>query len=147
MATASRIRLAAIIVIGSLAPKPYGLLAIRRVAPKASGKPIAIPKKTTLSVSRNHAEHRGLACAQCQGSLDELELSIADAAKVLGVSRQGLNNVVSGRASVSAEMAFRLAKAFGSTPDFWMRLQTNYDLAQIRLREHEIDVKRYRRAS
>jgi addiction module HigA family antidote len=78
---------------------------------------------------------------------EDLGLSTAEAAKVLNVTRPALHNVLVGRSSVSAEMAFRLAKAFGSTPDFWMRLQTNHDLAQIRLREHEIGVKRYMRAS
>jgi plasmid maintenance system antidote protein VapI len=42
-------------------------------------------------------------------------------------------------------MAVRVSKAFGGSPDMWLRLQANYDLA--RLRADEIDVKRYRRAS
>jgi addiction module HigA family antidote len=77
------------------------------------------------------------------GSLEELGLSITDAAKVLGVTRPTISKLVNGRASVSPEMAIRLAKAFGSTPEFWLRLQLNYDLAQIKARADEIKVERY----
>ena len=79
--------------------------------------------------------------------LEALDLSVTGGAKVLGVSRQALNNLVTARAGISPEMAVRLSKAFGSTTEFWMRLQMNYDLAQIRRREHEIRVTRYKRAS
>jgi plasmid maintenance system antidote protein VapI len=41
-------------------------------------------------------------------------------------------------------MAIRLAKAFGATPDIWIRMQAAYDLAQARLHENEIKVKLYR---
>lgn len=78
--------------------------------------------------------------------LEPLGLSVTEAAKVLGVSRQTLNNLVNGKAGVSAEMAVRLSKAFGSEPEFWMRLQTNYDLAQVRRREVALGVKRFRAA-
>jgi antitoxin HigA-1 len=43
-------------------------------------------------------------------------------------------------------MAVRLSKAFGTEPELWLRLQMNYDLAQIRQRESEIAVERYPRA-
>jgi addiction module HigA family antidote len=76
--------------------------------------------------------------------LEPLGLSITDAAKVLGVTRPTLSKLVNGRASISPEMAIRLAKAFGSTPEFWLRLQLNYDLAQIQARSDEIKVERYR---
>ena len=63
------------------------------------------------------------------------------------VTRQALNNIVAGRSAISAEMAVRLSKAFGTEPELWLRLQINYDLAQIRQRESEIAVERYPRAS
>jgi antitoxin HigA-1 len=47
------------------------------------------------------------------------------------VTRQALNNVVNEKAGISPEMAVRLAKAFGSSREMWVRLQANYDLAQI----------------
>lgn len=80
-----------------------------------------------------------------QDCIEPLGLTITSAAKVLGVTRQALNNLVNGKAGISAEMAVRVSKAFGGSPDMWLRLQANYDLA--RLRADEIDVKRYRRAS
>jgi addiction module HigA family antidote len=80
-----------------------------------------------------------------QDCIEPLGLTITSAAKVLGVTRQALNNLVNGKAGISAEMAVRVSKAFGGSPDIWLRLQANYDLA--RLRADEIDVKRYRRAS
>ena len=77
--------------------------------------------------------------------MEPLKLTITKAAKVLGVTRQALNNLVNGKAGISPEMAVRLSKAFGGSPKLWLRLQANYDLAQ--LRQDQIDVKRYRRAS
>jgi addiction module HigA family antidote len=74
-----------------------------------------------------------------------LRLTVTEAARILGVTRQALNNLVNGEAGVSPEMAVRLSKAFGSDAETWLRMQLNYDLAQVR--EDEIQVKRYKRAS
>ncbi len=79
-----------------------------------------------------------------KGSIEELGLSVTDAASVLGVTRPTISKLVNGRASISPEMAIRLSTAFGSTPEFWLRLQLNYDLAQIQARADEIKVERYR---
>jgi addiction module HigA family antidote len=80
-----------------------------------------------------------------QDCIEPLGLTITEAAKVLGITRQALNNVVNGKAGISPEMAVRLSKAFGGSADMWLRLQANYDLAQIH--QDQIDIKRYRRAS
>jgi addiction module HigA family antidote len=69
-------------------------------------------------------------------------VSLVDAAKGLGISRQQLHSVIAGRASVTPEMAVRLEKALGSTADTWLRMQMNYDLAQIRARASALKVKR-----
>ena len=74
--------------------------------------------------------------------LEPLELSVTEGAKALGVTRQALNNLVNGKAAISPEMAVRLAKAFGSSPETWLAMQTDYDLAQVRKREGEIKVQR-----
>jgi antitoxin HigA-1 len=74
--------------------------------------------------------------------IEPLGLTITDAAKGLGVTRQALNNLVNGKSGISPEMAVRLSKAFGSAPEFWLRLQLNYDLAQVR--QDAIEVKRYK---
>ncbi len=63
--------------------------------------------------------------------IEALGLSITQAAKGLGVSRQALTNILSGKSSISPEMAVRLEKAFGSTATTWVRLQANYDLSRI----------------
>lgn len=75
--------------------------------------------------------------------LEPLGLSVTEGAKVLGVSRQALSHLINGKAGISPEMAIRLAKAFGSTAETWIRLQAAYDLAQALRRESEINVKRY----
>ncbi len=80
-----------------------------------------------------------------QDCLEPLGLTVTEAAKALGVARQTLNSLVNERAGISAEMAVRLAKAFGSSPEMWVRLQANYDLAQVR--QDKIRVSRYQRAS
>ena len=64
--------------------------------------------------------------------VEALGLTVTEAAKVLGVTRQALNNLVNERAAISREMAIRLEKAFGSTADTWLRMQSAYDLAQAR---------------
>ncbi|HXJ39036.1 MAG TPA: HigA family addiction module antitoxin [Bryobacteraceae bacterium] len=76
--------------------------------------------------------------------LEPLGLSVTEAAKVLGVTRQALNNVVNEKAGISPEMAIRLAKAFGSTPETWVRMQGAWDLAQALKSAGEIRVERYR---
>jgi addiction module HigA family antidote len=74
--------------------------------------------------------------------LEPLGLSVTAGAKVLGVSRQTLTKVVSGKSGISPEMAIRLTKAFGSTPETWLRMQLAYDLALARKHENRIKVRR-----
>ena len=74
--------------------------------------------------------------------LEPLGLSVTDGAKVLGVTRQTLNNVIHGKSGISPEMAIRLSKAFGSTPETWLRMQVAHDLAQARKHESKIKVRR-----
>ena len=76
--------------------------------------------------------------------LEPLGLSVTEGAKILGVTRQALNNVVNGQSGISAEMAIRLTKAFGSTADTWLRMQVAYDLAQAMKDESKIKVRRQR---
>ncbi|MCK8604273.1 HigA family addiction module antitoxin [Desulfoferrobacter suflitae] len=74
--------------------------------------------------------------------LEDLGLSVAEAAKGIGISRQQLHNVIAERSSVTPEMAVRFEKAFGGTADTWLRMQMNYDLAQVRKRASSIAVER-----
>jgi antitoxin HigA-1 len=75
--------------------------------------------------------------------LDPFDLSVTEGAKALGVSRTTLSRLINGQAGVSPDMAIRLSKAFGATPDIWIRMQAAYDLAQARQHEREIKVKLY----
>ena len=63
--------------------------------------------------------------------LEPLNLSVTNAAKILGVARETLDNLLNGRAGVSPEMAVRLAAAFGGTARVWIELQAAYDYAQV----------------
>ena len=74
--------------------------------------------------------------------IEPLDLTITEAANILGVTRQALNNLVNGKSGISPEMAIRLDKAFGGGAETWLRLQMAYDLAQARKHEGEIKVKR-----
>jgi len=79
--------------------------------------------------------------------LEPLGLTVTESAKVLGVTRQALNNLLNGKSGISPEMAVRLAKAFGSSAETWLGIQLDYDLAQVRRRENEIHVRRVRKTS
>lgn len=76
--------------------------------------------------------------------LDPLGLTVTAAAKLLGVTRQTLNDLVHAHRGISPEMAIRLDLAFGGGADTWLRMQTAYDLATARLTaKGKIKVKRY----
>jgi addiction module HigA family antidote len=75
-------------------------------------------------------------------SLEELGVSISGAAKVLGITRQQLHNVIAGRCGLTPEMAIRLEKALGSSAETWLRMQMSYNLAQMRERASSIRIKR-----
>ena len=60
--------------------------------------------------------------------LEPLSLAISQAAEALGVSRKTISKIVNERGDVTPDMALRLARAFGTTPELWINLQKNYDL-------------------
>lgn len=74
--------------------------------------------------------------------LDPLGLTVTEAARRLGVTRQALNNLVNGKAGISPEMAIRLCKGFGGTPEVWLGMQMQYDLAQAVKRAGNIRLPR-----
>ena len=71
-------------------------------------------------------------------------LTVAAAAKVLGVSRPALSMLLNGRSDLSGLMALRIEKAFGVRMETLMRMQASYDIARTRRREGEVTVERYR---
>lgn len=70
-------------------------------------------------------------------------LSVTAAARVLGVSRPALSNLLNGNADLSGEMALRIEKAFGVSMDTLMRMQAAYDIARARKTAGRIRVRRY----
>jgi addiction module HigA family antidote len=60
--------------------------------------------------------------------LPEVGLSVTAVAKALGVSRQMVHDILAGRKPLSAVMCLKVSRLFGSTPEFWMRMQADYDL-------------------
>ena len=69
-------------------------------------------------------------------------VNVKDLAAHFGVSRQALSTLLNGHASLTADMAIRFEKAFGVSADTLMRMQTAYDLAQVRTHAAEIKVSR-----
>jgi addiction module HigA family antidote len=58
------------------------------------------------------------------------DMRVTVLAEHLGVSRVTLSRLLNGNAGISADMALRLSEAFGTTPDLWLNMQTQYDLWQ-----------------
>ncbi|PTB86150.1 addiction module antidote protein, HigA family, partial [Pseudidiomarina aestuarii] len=58
----------------------------------------------------------------------DYQLSIAELARALGVSRQSINELMRERRAVSPEMAVRLSRLFGNSPEFWLNAQRAVDL-------------------
>ena len=79
--------------------------------------------------------------------LEPLGLTVTRAAKGLGVTRQALSDLVNGKAGVSVEMSLRLSKAFGSSPETWLGMQTAYDLWRAQERADSIEVERFTTAA
>lgn len=73
--------------------------------------------------------------------LGPLDISVTDAAAHLGVTRQALSRLINEKSGISPEMAIRLAKAFSTSPDYWMNLETQYELWQATKKLKNIKVK------
>ena len=71
-----------------------------------------------------------------------LGLTVTEAAKALKVTRKTLSTLLNGRAGISPEMALRLYRVFGRTPEGWMRLQSQFDLWKA---EKSLDVRELKR--
>jgi antitoxin HigA-1 len=82
-----------------------------------------------------------------QECLEPLRLSVTDAAKSLGVSRNALSELVNERRGISPETAIRLAKAFGSSAAVWAELQLDYDMARAMEHADRVHVRRVPQAA
>jgi antitoxin HigA-1 len=75
--------------------------------------------------------------------LASLNLNVTGAAKALGVRRATLSDLVNEKAALSPEMALRIEKVFGVSMEMMLRIQTDWDIATIRLREQDFVLPRY----
>ena len=69
--------------------------------------------------------------------LDPLELTQSDLAKKLGVSFRAVNELVNQKRGVSTDMALKLAKFFGTSPELWLNLQNQFDLYKAARKNEE----------
>lgn len=92
---------------------------------------------------RNPPHPGGVVKRQC---LEPLGLSVTRAARGLGVTRRALEDLIDEETPMSADMAIRLSRAFGSTPETWLGMQTAYDLWRARERAGGIVVERFETA-
>ena len=60
--------------------------------------------------------------------VEPLNINVTEAARALGVARKTLSALLNGRSGISPEMALRLSKVFGRSPEGWLKLQLQYDL-------------------
>ena len=78
-----------------------------------------------------------------EACLKALGLSVTEAAKGLGVTRKTLSSILNKHSGITAEMALRLSRAFGSTPETWLRMQLAHDLWLVKHRAKKLRVKRF----
>jgi len=63
--------------------------------------------------------------------LDELEISQSSLAEHIGVLPKTINEICRGKRGISADMAMKLSRALGASPQFWLNLQNNWELSQL----------------
>ncbi|MBV9217471.1 MAG: HigA family addiction module antidote protein [Acidobacteria bacterium] len=74
------------------------------------------------------AIHPGLVL---QDELDEIGISQTAFAEHIGVLPKSINEICRGKRGISVEMAWKLSKALGASPNFWLNLQNNWELSQL----------------
>jgi addiction module HigA family antidote len=79
--------------------------------------------------------------------LEPLDLTVGKVADGLSVTRPMMSRIINGHAGISPDMALRLAKAFDTTPEFWINAQSNYDLDQAKSNAKKIKIKRLYKAA
>lgn len=77
-------------------------------------------------------------------TLVEMALTQAAFARAIGISAQRVSHLLKGQRPVTAELALRLGRALGQTPQYWLNLQAAYDLkvAQVELKDSLLAVRR-----
>ena len=94
--------------------------------------PLCISSKEGNIMAMHQPAHPGeLIRETFEGIREETgkKLTIDEVANGLKTTRKTLSAIISGKRGVTPEMALKLAKAFNTSPQFWVRAQENYDLA------------------
>jgi len=76
-----------------------------------------------------------------QEYMEGLGLTVSALAAHLKITRANLSRIIHGKTGVSADMALRLSAAFGTSPEVWVRLQANFDLAKA-IRNRRVKIER-----
>ncbi len=75
-----------------------------------------------------------------QKLLDDMQLTQVELARALGISRPRLNMIIKGRCQISAEIALRIERVFGMSPQYWLRVRADFELFEERQRmANELD--------
>jgi antitoxin HigA-1 len=77
-----------------------------------------------------------------KAELEELGVSVAGAARGLGVTRQQLYRVLKGESAISPDMALRLESGLGGTARLWLNMQVAYDISQLRKKRRKLQIKK-----
>jgi len=74
--------------------------------------------------------------------LESTDMTVTEAAKLLGVGRVTLSKLINCHAGISPEMAVRLSIALGTSSEMWMNMQSMYDLSQAEKKRKKLKTKR-----
>ena len=77
------------------------------------------------------AVHPGLVLCD---ELEEIGASQSELATHIGVLPKTINEICRGKRGISAEMAWKLSQSLGASPTFWLNLQSNWELSQVKVR-------------
>ena len=77
-------------------------------------------------------------------TLADLGLSMNRVAEEIGVPANRIGAIVAGTRSITGESALRLARYFGTTPEYWMNMQARYDI-EVARDEWEADIRKHAR--
>lgn len=96
-----------------------------------------------MKMNRNLKLHPGILLKE--DILEFNNLSVTQAAKLLGITRINLSNILNEKTSISPNMAIRISKVFGGSPYLWLRLQLKYDLinAQVHFDEKNTHLEKF----
>ena len=72
-----------------------------------------------------------------QDELEDIGVTQTALAGHIGVLPKTINEICRGKRGISAEMAWKLSRALGASPNFWLNLQNNWELSQVRTRSFE----------